>query len=376
VARTNQKTVGVRRVKTKEERKRPGVFTRLKQGEHFKAVALFEPDPEREDNFGYFEYYDHYDERANTYVPCTGDACPFCEANKNPSTRGLTLWYFPEEKDDKEKLKLFTMNFSTINDATDEAEDEGGMLGRTVRIKRMDDRGDYKVRILDDKALTKKEIKALLKEAEEHFKEGLEGVVDRQLRAQLERLKALDALEDDDDDDDDDEEPKGKARKGKAISDDDDDDDDEDEEEEDDEEEDDDDEDENEEEDEDEDDDEDEDSDEDESDDDEEDDDDEDDEDEDEDEEATEIKGGVYEVVSVNEKEETFNLKNDDGKVKMWLGVDVDVDYDAVKKGATVTVDALADDEGDFVVTKIAEKKKRGRPKGSGSKGKKGKGKK
>src|SRR4051794_17231071 len=79
----------IRTVKTKEDRKRPSVFLRLKTDEAFKAVALFEPDPEAKNNPGYFEYYDHYDNQGNQYVPCAGEKCAFCAANDNPSTRAL-----------------------------------------------------------------------------------------------------------------------------------------------------------------------------------------------------------------------------------------------------------------------------------------------
>src|SRR4051812_16745211 len=152
----------IRRVGTKEDRKRPSVFVRLKTDESFKAIALFEPDPEVDENPGYYEYYDHYDKQGNTYVPCAGDKCPFCAANDNPATRALTVWFFPDN-DVKDQIKVFTMNYSTTTDISDEAEEEDGLMGKKVRIKRMDDRGDYKVRILTDKPLTKAEMKKALK---------------------------------------------------------------------------------------------------------------------------------------------------------------------------------------------------------------------
>jgi hypothetical protein len=101
-------------------------------------------------------------------------------------------------------------------------------MGKKVRIKRMDDRGDYKVRVLTDKPLTKAELKKVMKMLEEKFPNGLEAVVMKQLQAQMERLKALDALEDDDDDEDDDETPQTSRKGKKAEADDEDDDDDED----------------------------------------------------------------------------------------------------------------------------------------------------
>lgn len=326
----------IRRVGSKEDRKRPSVFMRLKTDEAFKGIALFDPDPELEDNPGYYEYYDHYDKQGNSYVPCAGDKCPFCAANDNPSTRALTVWYFPDAGDVKDQIKVFTMNYSTINDISDEAEEEGGLVGKKIRVKRLSDKGDYKVRILSDKPLTKAEMKKAMKLLEEKFQDGLEGLVLRQLKQQMERLRALDAL--DDDEDDDEEETTSKSRKGKPADDDDDEEEEDDESEDDEEEESDDDEEEEEDEDE------------------ESDDDDEEEEEEesdDEDEESEEISGVEYEVVKIQEKDEIFDLKNDDGKVKMWLGEGVDVDYDVVTKGTTVTVDAVQDGEGDWIITKM-----------------------
>lgn len=351
----------IRRVASKEDRKRPSVFMRLKKDEGFKGYALFEPDPEAEDNPGYYEYYDHYDKQGNTYVPCAGEKCPFCAANDNPSTRAVTVWYFPDASDNADRLKVFTMNFSTISDISDEAEEEEGILGKKVRIKRLDDRGDYKVRVLSDKPLTKAELKKVMKELEEKFPDGLEGLVLSQLKRQMERLKAIDALDDDDDDEDDDEKP-SKSRKGKAVDDDDDDEEDDDETEDDDEEDEDDEE---------------------ESDDDEEESDDED-EEEEEDEESDddddageaqdEIENGEFEVVKYKEKDEIFDLKGEDGKISIWVGEGVEIDGDDFPKGTKVTVDALQDEEGDWILTKIepVKKGKSGKSK-SGGKGKKGK---
>jgi hypothetical protein len=220
-----ESTITVRRVNTKEDRKRPSVFMRLKTDEAFKGYALFEPDPEVEGNVGYFEYYDHYDKQANQYVPCAGDRCPFCQANDNPSTRALTVWFFPDNEA-KEQLKVFTANYSTIEALADESEDEGGLLGKKLRIKRLSDRGEYRVKALNEKGLTKADLKKVIKQVEEL---DLAGMVDKQLQIQMERLKAVAALEDDededDDDDDDEEEETPKTRKGKKIEVDDDEDD-------------------------------------------------------------------------------------------------------------------------------------------------------
>src|SRR5262245_20767554 len=187
---------------------------RLKTDEYFTAIALFEPDPKLEDNPGYFEYYDHWDEQANQYVPCTGEKCPFCAANINPSIRALTTWYYPQN-DPKDRLKIFTMNNSTIQAISDEAEMEGGLLGKTVRVKRLSDKGDYRVRTAPGKALSKTEVKKAMTEIEERFPKGVRDLVEKMLASQMQRLKALEALDDQDDDDDEDEQPI--AKKGKKA---------------------------------------------------------------------------------------------------------------------------------------------------------------
>lgn len=360
----------IRKVQSKEDRKRPSVFMRLKTDESFRGIALFEPDPELGDNPGYFEYYDHWDQQGSQYVPCAGDKCPFCAANDNPSTRALTVWFFPEN-DAKDQIKVFTMNYSTLNDISDEAEEEDGILGKKVRIRRLSDKGDYKVRVLTDKPLTAAQLKKAMALLEEKFQNGLEGLVLAQLKAQMERLKALEAMEDDDDDDDEDETPRSRRGKAKDEEPDDDEDEDEDEDDEDDEDEDenDDDDDSDEDEDDEESDDDDEEEDEDDEDEDEDDDEEDDEETEDEEEEATEISGGVYEIVSANSREETFSMKDSEGKrVKMWLGDGVEIDWSTFTKGSNVTVDALQDDEGDWVIVSIAVKKARASRASTGTK--------
>src|SRR5580765_651805 len=355
--------VKIRTVRSREERKRPSVFLRLKADESFRGVALFEPDPEaaeKGENPGYYEYYDHFDKAGNTYVPCSGEDCPFCAANDSPSTRALTAWYFPEAPDTKDQIKLFTMNFSTVEALTDEAEEEDGIQGKKIRIKRLDDRGNYRIKVLPDKPLTKKQQTELLKRLEDELLQGngMEGLVVSQLKRQIERLKALDLLEDDDSDDDEDEDetPKSKTRtrRGKPAPEP------EDEEEEEDEEEDEDESDENDEEDEDESDEEDEDEDEE---DEEESDDDEDEEDSDEEGAPEKITAGVFTIVKINRKDEIFDLSSDEhGELKTWLGDGLDVDYETIKKGATVVVDAAQDEEGDLILTSIKLKGTRGRP--------------
>ena len=406
----------VRTVRTKEDRKRPSVFMSLKEDEAFKGVALFEPDPEIEDNPGYYEYFSHWDQQGNTYVPCAGDKCPFCAANDNPSTQALTVWYFPNAGDKKDQIKVFTMNYSTTQEASDESEDEGGILGKVVRIKRLSKKGDYRFKVTADKPLTKVELKKVMGMLEEKFQDGLDGLVNSQLKRQMERISAMEALEDDDEDDQDDdtqdddeeeEEEAPKARRGRKQQD--------------------------EEEEEDDDEDEDESSDEpvaiedeeleilsvrkkdgylvvelggeevqlyasddagiddfkkgqtvtvsadweleDEDDEDtgyylltpieeateedeaeEEEDEDSDDDSEDEGESTgeTEIKGRVYEVVKVQEKDEILEVKDEDGeKVKMWVGEGVEPDYEEVKRGVKIKVDAEQDEEEDWIIVAL-----------------------
>src|SRR4029077_14859947 len=98
----------VRSVRTKEDRMRPSVFLRLKTDEQFRGHALFEPDPELEDNPGFYEYFTHWDQQGTRYVPCAGDQCPFCLANDSPKTQASTLWYMPDN-DKKDQLKVFTI---------------------------------------------------------------------------------------------------------------------------------------------------------------------------------------------------------------------------------------------------------------------------
>src|SRR5215467_7264690 len=330
----------IRTVRSREERKRPSVFLRLKADESFRGVALFEPDPEaseKGENPGYYEYYDHYDKAGNTYVPCSGEDCPFCAANDNPSTRALSAWYFPDAGDQKDQIKLFTMNFSTVEALTDEAEEEDGIQGKKIRIKRLDDRGNYRIKVLPDKTLTKKQQTDLLKRLEEDVLSGngLEGLVIAQLKRQIERLKALDLLEDEDDDEDEDEAPKSRTRtttrRGKPAPEPEDEEDDEDED------------------------------DEDEADEDEE--GDEEDEDEEESETPDKITAGVFTIVKINKTDETFDLRSDEhGDLRTWLGDGLDVDYGTIKKGAVVVVDASQDEEGDLILTSIKIKPTRGRP--------------
>lgn len=364
------KALSVRRITDKKQRNTGGFWMRLKTDEWMKAYALFTPDPETDDNPGWFEYQEHYDKTNNQYVPCTEEDCYMCELGHNPSVRALSLWYFPDNANG-EKLKVLKLNGYMIRDFAEIEAEEGGVLGKRFRVKRLSDKGEYRVSPQSDKPLKKSEIKALIKSAlskEANENKGSTNPLDfaaitlRQLKAALEKNDAVSGMtdvDDDDDDDDDDTEEeeettskKGKEKKSKEKddSDDDDDDDDDDDEEsddDDDESDDDDDDDDEKEEDDDDDDESDDDDDEKESDDD----------DDDEEEETDAISGQKFTVVSTKEAEEVVTVKMDDKNTKLWIGEGVEADWDVVKKGAEITVDAETDDEGDWIITKLKVKK-------------------
>ncbi len=350
----------MRTVAKKEDRKQGGFFLRLKTDEWMKAYALFSPNPEEDGNTGWYEYFEHYDKSNNMYVPCVGDDCYMCELGENPSTRALTLWYFPDNPE-KEKLKVFKMNGYLIRDFTEIDEEEGGVLGRKFRIKRLSDKGEYRPSVQQDKPLLKKEISRLLKLASESGMD-FPTLVQKQAKASYDKVAAVNALTEDDDDDteDDDEEeeeeapksrrgkPSTKAKAPEPEEDEEEEEDDEDDEE-------------DENDDSDDDSDEDEDEDEDEEDDEDESDDDEEEEEEDEESDDDSIEGENFTVVATSESDETVTVKLDGKNTKLWMGEGVDVDWDVVKKGAEITVSALKDDEGDFVITALKPKTTRRR---------------
>jgi hypothetical protein len=309
----------VRQVKSREERKRPSVFMSLKTDQQFVAHAMFEPDPELDDNPGYFEYYVHNDQSIKQYVPCAGEDCPFCKVNDNPWTRALTVWYYPENAVG-EQFKVFGINYKTINLLADEAEDEGSLLGRKMRIKRLSDKGDYTVRARADKAIGKVELKRLLPQVEEL---GLKSMIERQLQAHMERIAAMEMLEDDEEETDDGEDVVAAPprRQGRAVV--------EEEEEADAEEA----------------------------------------VEEEEDEEESEPEAeaeeeeeedaetptveGEFPIVSFSEENETVTLQALGKRTKMYVGEGVDVDYDSLGAGVLVNLQAAQDDDEDWVITEF-----------------------
>lgn len=190
-----------------DDRNRSQFLTLPKIGADFTGVALFTPDPEQDDNPGYFEYFDHWDEKEHSYVPCAGDNCPFCKVGDRPSTRAKTLWFVDDE------VKIFTLNWSMINEFADMLSEDETVLGQTFRIKRLDDRGKYRISAKGAK-MTKKNLSAIL---DGDDLPDLEDLVTAQLRRSLEDMDVASAMEDDDDDDETEEETAPKARRGKAA---------------------------------------------------------------------------------------------------------------------------------------------------------------
>jgi hypothetical protein len=199
------RALAVRRVTSIDDRNRSQFLTLPKVGDDFQGIALFDPDPELSDNFGYFEYFDHWDVKNNSYVPCAGPDCPFCRVGDRPSTRAKTLWFIDDE------VKIFTLNWSMINEFSDMLSEEEPVLGYEFKIRRLDDRGKYRISPKSGK-MTKKQLGELL--GDDNVPD-LEDLVTAQLRRALEDSDVAAAMEADDDDDDDaDEAPK--ARRGKA----------------------------------------------------------------------------------------------------------------------------------------------------------------
>lgn len=201
-----RKALTVRRVESTEDRNRSQFLTLPKTGDDFKGYALFVPDPELDDNPGYFEYFDHWDTKNNSYVPCAGpDDCPFCRVNDRASTRAKTLWLVEGE------VKIFTLNWSMINEFADMLSEEEPIQGVMFRIKRLDDRGKYRITPKND-TMTKKNLKKLL---DSDDLPDLEDTVTAQLQRSLEDLDVSSAMEEDDEDEDE----KPKSRRGKEKDD-------------------------------------------------------------------------------------------------------------------------------------------------------------
>jgi hypothetical protein len=189
----------VRAVRSADDRKLGGEFFSLKPKESFEGYALFKPDPELSDNTGYFEYFEHYS-KATGYVACAGpDDCPFCKTGDRPNTRAKSVWLVDGE------VKVFNLNYSLIQELYDYLTEDEVVLGQLWRIKRLNDRGNYSVRLKPGK-MTQKDLKESLKNVPD-----VEAITTTRMRKALEEMDAADALEDNGDGDED-EAPK--ARKG------------------------------------------------------------------------------------------------------------------------------------------------------------------
>lgn len=350
------------------------VYLRLNDDEKFLGFALFDPDPAAEDNPGYVEYGEHWDQPNTRFVPCWGakNGCIYCKAGQQPSQRALAAFLVTEingEKLSEPEIRLFRMNWTMIQEWADTLDEDGSTLGQKIRVKcvsRAD--GDYTTKFFEKDRLSKKEIKSATKDIPD-----IPELLQRNLDKALEALRVSEILEDDEDEEDEDildeedeeeEEPKAKSRsrRNKKVDEDEEEDDDDEDEDEDDDEEEDDEEDESDDEEDDE-----EESDDDEEEEDEEDDDDSESDDEEDEESEDETVTGEFTVVSGNEEEQTVTLKELGSDLYFSQDIVGDVDFD-IKKGTKVNVSATKDDEDDWVATEfsVVEKKssKGGKPKG------------
>ena len=203
-----------RRVRSNEDRNagRGGFITLKKVKDSFTGHALFLPDPELDDNPGYYEYFEHYTP-ATGYCPCPGDDCPLCEEGDNPSTRAKTLWLVDGE------IKVFNMNYYVAEEFREMVSEGDNVLGQLFKITKMEGNGQFSIRDKKEK-LTKTELNKALKDVAEDY---LEDIATKQMKRALKEVDAAGALEEDDTDEDDDKKDdkkssgKGSAKKGKPA---------------------------------------------------------------------------------------------------------------------------------------------------------------
>lgn len=199
-----------RRVRDEDDRQTGSSgYIQLDEGERFLGIALFEGNP-AEDEPGYYEYYEHWNNAAKRSVPCAGDDCPFCEDGEKPKVRAKSLWFVLKDNKGNEvnELRTFNLNSFLIKQFTELRHEDEKILGRTFRIARLDDRGNYSVMPKTDVA-KKADVKAYLKDAPNYDQD-----VTNQLIKAMEGVAVARAM--DDDDDDEDEAPKG-AKGGKGA---------------------------------------------------------------------------------------------------------------------------------------------------------------
>lgn len=323
------------------------VYLRLNDDEKFVGYALFNPDPAAEDNSGYVEYGEHWDQPNTRFVPCWGakNGCIYCKAGQQPSQRALAAFLVTSlngDDLDEPEIRLFRMNWTMIQEWADTLDEDGETLGQKIRIKcvsRGD--GDYTTKFFEKDRLAKKDLKAAIADIPD-----IEELLQRNLDRSLEALRVADILEvdDDDDDEDDEDEPVSRTKsttkkRSRKVEEDDEDEEEDDEDEEPDEDEDDEDEEDEEEPD-------------DEDDDDEESEEEDEDEDEDEEEEEETLKG-EFTVISSDENEMTLTLKELNSDLYFSQEIVEDIDFDDFKKGTRVKVTATKDDADDWVATEL-----------------------
>lgn len=252
-------TRSIRRVRSEEERGagRGGYISLKKKGESFDGYALFVPTPDADkwpdtvkanENSGWYEFFQHYTP-ATGYFPCVadenGEGCPVCDMGDNPSTR-CKVAFLIVDKDNPDpaggEVKIFEMNWFVMQDFIQFfSEEEEPVLGQLFRVIKQEGNGKFMVR-LKNRKLKANEIKAGIK--------AIPDIEEMTAKAAIKKMQDMDLEEammaDDDDDDDDNEETtskskssakstatkgtatKGTATKGKAKPADDDDDDDDD----------------------------------------------------------------------------------------------------------------------------------------------------
>ncbi len=205
------------------------IFLRLDDDGKFTGYALFNPDPASDDNDGYVEYGEHWDQQGTRFVPCWGakNGCIFCKAGQSPSQRALSAFLVTSidgDELDEPEIKLFRMNWTMIQEWGDTLDEDGETLGQKVRIKCISRRdGDFTTKFYDGKAdrLAKVELKAALKDMPD-----IEEQIQRSLDRALEGMRVSNVLENDDDedvnedttddaDDDEDEDEEEKPKRGR-----------------------------------------------------------------------------------------------------------------------------------------------------------------
>lgn len=215
-----------------------GYISLSEEGQRFLGIALFEGNP-AEDEPGYYEYMEHWVQTGakGGSVPCAGEDCIYCEDGDKPKTRAKSLWLVLKDEKGNEltndqdlnggkgQLRTFNINSVLIKQFTEMRGEGDKILGRTFRVTRLDDRGNYSLMPKSD-TIAKKEVKELLKAKDAPDYDSL---ITAQLNKAMEGVSVRQVMDDDDDDEDEDDDKKttakkGKGAKGKAVKDDEDDD--------------------------------------------------------------------------------------------------------------------------------------------------------